>query len=129
MRYLLDSSALIPYGRGISVAVIAVRRLVEKGEELGVCAICVSEFYSGIPLGKDPEMDRLLQTLEYWPISYDDAVQAGAYRHGFARKGIQLSTQDTLIAAVARRVGATIVTENLKDFPMEDVVVASLSSL
>ena len=81
MRYLLDSSALIWYQRGVSVAVSAIEGLVQRGEELGVCPVCVSEYYSGIPLGRHPEMDRFLQALEYWPIFYDDAVQAGAYRH------------------------------------------------
>jgi len=33
---------------------------------------------------------------------------------------------DTLIAAVARRVGATVVTDNAKDFPMDDIQVMSI---
>lgn len=129
MRYLLDSSALIWYVRGNPTAVRVIQELAENGEDLGVCAICVAECYSGATLGTHPETDAFIRALDYWSITYDDAMQAGTYRHLFARRGIQLSTQDTLIAAVARRVGATIVTENLKDFPMDDIRAVSLSSL
>ena len=36
----------------------------------------------------------------------------------FARQGVQLAMTDSLVAAVANDVGATIVTTNIKDFPM-----------
>ena len=35
-----------------------------------------------------------------------------------SRSGVQLATVDVLMAAVALRVGATLVTENVKDVPM-----------
>jgi predicted nucleic acid-binding protein len=61
-----------------------------------------------------------------WPITGVAARRAGSYRHAFARRGVQLTTADTLIAAVARTARATLVTRNRKDFPMNDILVHPL---
>jgi len=127
--YLLDTNILIDYSRGVPAAVEAVQTLIETGAELGLCAICVAEFFSGVQPGRYPAVDQFLRELDYWPITYDDALRAGAYRYHFARQGIQLSMTDMLIAAVAHRVGATVLTENVKDFPMDDLTAISLASL
>jgi len=43
-----------------------------------------------------------------------------------ARLGVTLSTTGTLIAALAVSVGATLVTRNIKDLPMNEVSVIQL---
>lgn len=98
--YLLDTTCLIHLARRMPLAEQAIARL-----------------------------DGFLDLLRYWPTRYGDAVQAGEYRHTYARKGLQLSVSDTLIAAVARRVRATVITENLKDFPMDDIAAISLAQI
>lgn len=46
------------------------------------------------------------------------AQQAGDWRYDFARRGVQLTTTDCLIAATAHAHHATVVTGNAKDYPM-----------
>lgn len=122
---LLDSTELIDFERRKPETRAAIR---EFGQHyvLGSCPITVAELYAGRSRGSDPALDAFLDSLEYWDITYDDAIRAGQYRWQFARQGTQLSTTDTLIAAVAARLGAVILTGNVKDYPMDDVAVQSL---
>jgi predicted nucleic acid-binding protein len=62
--------------------------------------------------------DVFFSTLLYWDISLSAAKRAGAWRYQFARRGTPLSVSDTLVGAVALEQGATIVTNNVKDYPM-----------
>lgn len=128
-RYLLDTTCLIALARRASAAERVLRELAEASHSLGACGITVGELYSGMRHGAQPDVDDFVAGLRYWPITFGDAVRAGQYRYEYRRRGAQLTMTDTLIAAVARRAGATILTENLKDFPMDDVRVANLASL
>lgn len=53
-------------------------------------------------------------------------MRAGMDWYDLARRGIQVSTQDALIAAVARARDAAIITDNVRDFPQGDVPAISL---
>ena len=59
--------------------------------------------------------------LEYYLVSREAAKEAGRYRYEFARRGITLSTTDTLMAATAIAEGAILITANTRDFPMEEI--------
>ena len=124
--YLPDSTSVVLLGRRNQTVTAALRRLLAAGHRLIVCPVTLAEYYSGRPIGRDPDIDDFLAALPYEDISRSDAIRAGAYRYSFRTAGLQLQMTDTLIAAVAARLGATILTENVKDFPMDDVSVQSL---
>jgi hypothetical protein len=48
---------------------------------------------------------------------------AGQWRYDFARQGVTLHIADALIAAVAMEEEASLITANLKDFPMSGLQV------
>ena len=125
-RYLLDTTALIDFSKGREPAQSRIMEMIESGDELGVCAINVAEFFSGIPSDQRASWDEFIGALQYWDIAQEAARQAGFFRYDFARKGRQLSTTDTLVAAVACQRGATIVTNNVKDYPIREVRLLSL---
>ena len=64
------------------------------------------------------EWDEFFASLTFCPISYAASIQAGKWRSDFRSRGIQLSTTDTLVAAVADDLGAIVVTSNVKHYPM-----------
>lgn len=125
-RYLLDTTALIDFSKNREPARSRVLAMIEAGDELGVCAINVAEFYSGIPPEQRFTWDEFIGSLRYWGITRDAARQAGRFRYEFAQKGIMLSTTDALIAAVAQERGAAVVTSNVKDYPMEEIHILAL---
>ena len=126
MPYLIDTSTLIDFSKGITSVVHALTKLLKEGEEVGVCPINITEFYSGISPKEYDVWDDFFEPLTYWEISRSAAKKAGEYRYEFARKGKKLSTADTLIAAVARQYHATIITTDIKDYPMKDIRLLSL---
>ncbi|MBI3961776.1 MAG: type II toxin-antitoxin system VapC family toxin [Deinococcus sp.] len=117
-RYLLDTTALIDFSKGREPARSRVMQMIEDGHELAVCAVNVAEFYAGLSPAQRPGWDEFVGALQYWEITWEAARQAGIYRHDFARKGVALSTADTLVAAVAEEQRAVIVTNNVKDYPI-----------
>ena len=124
-RYLLDTTALIDLSKGITAVQARIKELVASGAELGVCAVNVAEFVAGVPPAERTQWIQWLQEFRYWDISHQAAVHAGLYRSVFARQGRTIDTADALIAAVAWSLGATILTDNLEDFPMDDVELQS----
>ena len=98
-----------------------VNSLSGQQNRLGVCCVSVAELYAGTDQGSRPAANRLISVLEFYDVSLAAAQEAGRYRYEFARKGIALSTADTLIAATAIDQDATLITANTKDFPMEEI--------
>lgn len=125
-RYLLDTTALIDFSKRREPAFSLVHRFIASGEEVGVSPINVAEFYTGLAASEHAVWDEFFEALILWPVSLSAAKQAGQFRYDFARKGVSLSTTDTLVAAVALEQGASIVTNNVKDYPMDDVVLFPL---
>jgi predicted nucleic acid-binding protein len=120
-RYLLDTDVLINFSKGREPAATRVTQLIDRSDELGVCAINVAEFFAGIAPPDRPYWATVFSTLTSWPISPAAAQRAGELRYDFARQGQILSTADTLIAAVAMEHGATLLTGNVRHYPMPDL--------
>ena len=128
-RYLLDTDALINYSKGREPATSRIQHLIDQGDELGVCAVNVAEFASGIPSDQISLWNPFLSEFSYWDISRETAALAGAFRHTLARRGTRLQLPDAIVAAVAATLGATILTDNVKHFlPISHVRVRPLRS-
>ena len=119
--YLLDATALIDYLRGRRGMIEMVNTLAQQGHRLGLCCISVAELYAGLSEEERAGASYLTDAMDYHEISREVAKEAGRYRYEFARRGTTLSTTDTLIAATAIAVGATLITANTRDFPMEEI--------
>jgi len=125
-RYLLDTTTLIDFSKGREPASSRILRMIEHGDEVGVCAIVVAEFYAGLPPQLRARWDEFFEAVRFWAVSLDSAKQAGIWRYEFARKGTRLSTTDLIVAAVANQREAVVVTNNVKDYPMEEISVLPL---
>lgn len=125
-RYLLDTTALIDFSKGREPARTRIQAWIDGGDELGVCAVNVAEFYAGLPPQQRALWEQFLGALQLWAITRDAAIQAGIWRYDFARQGVALTTTDTLVAAVAEEQQAILVTNNLKDYPMSGLQLLPL---
>ena len=124
--HLLDTDAVIDYLKGFANSVAFIQGLHRRGETLAVCDIVIAEVYAGLHPQDRAKAAVLLNTLTFLPTTAAIAQQAGEWRYAFARQGIQLATSDTLVAATAYFHQATIVTANLKDYPMKEVTLLPL---
>src|SRR5262249_38703519 len=126
-RYLLDTTALIDFSKNREPARSRILEMINAGDEIGVCAINAAEFYTGIPPAQRPLWDEFFASLRFWEMGRSAVRQAGVYRYDFARQGTILSTTDTLVAAVAKEQPAVLVTNNVKDYPMQEIEVLALT--
>jgi predicted nucleic acid-binding protein len=124
-RYLLDTTALIDFSKGFEPSRSNILELIDQGLPLAVCAVTVAEFFTGLALGERQEWREFFATLLYWDIGTQAAIQAGIWRFDFSRQGIQLATTDALVAATAWEHRATLITNNLKHYPMPGIQLMS----
>ncbi|MBI2171342.1 MAG: PIN domain-containing protein [Chloroflexi bacterium] len=122
-KYLLDTTVLIDYFYGSTAVIALVTSLTQDDHRLGVCGINVAEFYAGLTLPQRREADEFVDTLEFYPITAQEAKLAGQFRHDFARRGTAINLADAVIAAVAVEEKATLITDNLRHFPMPELQV------
>jgi predicted nucleic acid-binding protein len=125
-RFLLDTDAIIDYLFGIPTTVALIQDLHHRGETLCVCDVVIAEVYAGLRSQHREAAEQLLSACTFLPTSPTIAQQAGRWRYDFARRGIQLATTDTLVAATAHAHEATIVTGNTKDYPMPELTLLPL---
>lgn len=124
--FLVDTDILIDASKNIKSAVDWFNQTFEDELELAVCPINITEFYSGISPKDLSKWDRFFESFDFWSITKNISRQAGIWRYQFYKKGITISTTDSLIAATALAHNATLVTKNVKDYPMQEIKVLSL---
>lgn len=125
-RYLLDTDAIVDFSRDREPVASRILEMIDGGDEIGVCAVVVAEFYSGLLPQERTRWQSFFDALRFWDETREVAEQAGIWRYEYARKGVTLSTTDLLIAAVANDIGAVLVTNNIRDFPLEEIKLLSI---
>lgn len=120
---LIDSDLLIDQIRGIPTTVAYIQQLQAAGEVLCTCDIVIAELESGLSLAQSPSARVITDELVFLEQDAATARQAGRWRHEYARKGIALSTTDTLLATTAHAHGASILTRNLSHYPMPELTI------
>jgi len=125
-RYLVDTDVLVDYLNRLPAARSLLTRLVSDGDALCTCDVVLAEVYSGLDVQAMPAAAEFLDATEFLVTSPAMAVQAGNWRFGYARRGVQLATADVLIAATATAHRATIITRNVRDYPMPELALLPL---
>jgi predicted nucleic acid-binding protein len=128
LRLLLDTTVLIDAARSREPAHSWLQDALRQSSEIGVCAVTVSEFFAGLRPEERPRWEAFVDELTFWGATRAMAKQAGIYRYEYARRGRTILIADSLIAATAIAVGAAVVTDNVKDFPMPEITTIQLGS-
>jgi tRNA(fMet)-specific endonuclease VapC len=118
MIFLPDTNAVSAYMRGDNP------RLVDKMRnsfgELCLSVIVLAEREFGVAKGSNSnarlKLAELARTLPVEPFTRDDSTHYAAIRHDLEARGAGIGPMDTLIAAQALRLGATVVTRNTREF-------------
>lgn len=125
-RYLLDTDALIDFLYNIAGSVQLVQGLFAQGDTPCTCEVVVAEVCAGLHAHEQAHAEQLLTSVEYLPTTPEAARQAGSWRYTYMRQGHTIPITDCLIAAVAALHGATVVTGNVRDFPMPELTLLPL---
>ena len=124
--FLLDTSVIIDSINGKRNRSQILRDLLQQGHLLACCPINVTEVYAGMRSPEETRTLNLLQSLQYYPVTWPIARLAGELKRDYSRKGITLASTDVTIAAVVLYHQITLITDNLKHYPMKELVLYAL---
>jgi tRNA(fMet)-specific endonuclease VapC len=120
LTHLLDTNACVAVIRQRGARVLAQLQRMAPGN-VGVSIITVAELECGAAKSLDPQKNRaalelFLLPLEILDFDADAALHYGLVRSQLEKAGTPIGPLDTLIAAHARSLNATLVTNNLAEF-------------
>lgn len=121
-RFLLDSDVIIDHLRGVGAARDFLDMLMLDEAEVYFSTITEAEIFSNVRPGEEESIESLFGSMIRLPVDMHVARQGGWYRQRF-RASHGLLLPDALIAATARVYDATLVTRNVRHYPMEEITV------
>ena len=119
--YLLDTSVIIDALNNKRRRGELLIGLAEQGHLLACCSINVTEVYAGMREEEQAGTAELLDSLQFYPVTFPIARLAGFLKRDYSRKGITLAIGDVTVAAVALYHHLTLITDNAKHYPMKEV--------
>ncbi len=126
MTYLLDTNIIIDALNGKRNRPEQLEKLITKGNLLACCSINITEIYAGMRRGEEEVTERLLQSLQLYPVTFPVARLAGVLKRDYSKKGKTLTVPDATVAAVAIHYELPLISDNAKDFPMEELQLYTL---
>lgn len=119
--FLLDTNVLILGLMGKMPDADFLKKTITSGK-LALSVITIAEFMTKASATEQKILEKLLAIFS--PLVIDESVAsiAGTYRKHHYRKS-RTSLLDCFIAAQAKINHCTLVTHNLKDFPMKDIKI------
>ena len=119
MKYLLDTNIVIGLSKGSAPVRTRLAQLPAQALLLSPVVLCELEF--GIAKSQRPEATRsalavLLANLQVVDFNAEVAVHYGRIRAALEAAGQPIGPNDLLIAAQALSIGATLVTDNVREF-------------
>lgn len=121
--YLLDTTVLIAHLRGDEGVTRLLLDLLADRHWLGTSCVNVAEVERGVRPGERDAVRALLGRLRFLETTREAATRAGRYQRELEKRGRTIHTADALVAGTARAHGAIVLTDNVRDFPMRDIVV------
>ena len=120
MRYMLDTNTVV-YAKDARPETVLERFQRYSPGDLCISSITLAELEYGVCNSSRPEQNRLalmlfLSNIEVMPFDSDAARSYGEIRFDLKTKGKLIGANDLLIAAHARALGYTLITDNTKEF-------------
>jgi tRNA(fMet)-specific endonuclease VapC len=120
MKYLLDTNICIYIIKKKPPEVLQKFSDCPVGE-IGLSSITVAELEYGVQKSQQPErnekaLEKFIIPLEIAPFDYKASIAYGKIRAQLEAKGTPIGPLDTLIAAHALSLNATLVTNNTREF-------------
>jgi predicted nucleic acid-binding protein len=119
---LIDSDVLIDHLRKEKKALRFLATELEKNSLVCISVISRAEILAGMKKGEDDIVNNLFEILIPVNIDVSIADRAGKYLRNYG-KSHSLSIGDALIAATSKEMSLTLITRNLKHYPMKDIAI------
>ena len=118
MLLLVDTSVLIDHLRGDARAVGRLRAAVDAGDELWSVVLVRTEILAGARPPEAGPIGSLFSQVRWLDVTVDLADAAGQLAATYLRSHPGVDTVDYVLAAATEYLGATLLTQNVRHFPM-----------
>lgn len=120
MKFLLDTNICIYVMKG-SFSALGERIASTSPADVGISSITAGELLFGAEKSQHraktkARLDSFLSNVEVLPFDQEAAKHYGPIRSALEKKGTPIGPLDVLIAAHARSLGFTLVTNNVREF-------------
>jgi predicted nucleic acid-binding protein len=119
--FLLDTSVIIDAINDKKNRRQFLRGLLQQGSLLACCPVNITEVYAGLRPSEEQNTAAFLKTLQLYSLTWPIAELAGLLKRNYSKKGKTLNLGDVIIAATALHNSLILLTDNTKDFPMQDL--------
>ncbi len=116
MKYAVDASVLIDLLREFQPAVDLFERLAEEDAEFVSSYVIRTEVLSGMRSGEERATRALLGLVEWLAVTEPESEAAAALGRKYLPVNRGIDSPDLLLAEVAERQGAELLTTNVKHF-------------
>lgn len=117
MTVLVDTSVLIDYLRGHQGAADLLEQ-ERAAAPLHASEMTRLEILAGMRTAEEDATRSLLSTLVWHPVDAEVAEEAGSLGRSWLPSHHTIDSADLTIAATAIRIGARLLTRNVRHFPM-----------
>lgn len=120
MKFMLDTN-IIAYAKNNRPESVLQRFMKHRPEDMCISAITMAELEFGICKSSKPAQNRLalmmfLSEIQVVPFDGKAAQEYGLIRAELTARGTPIGANDLLIAAHARSLGLTLITNNGREF-------------
>lgn len=120
MKYMLDTNTIV-YAKNARPEVVLKRFRQYDPGDLCISAITMAELEYGVQNSSRPDRNMLallvfLSNIDVIPFGAEAARAYGRIRYDLKEKGNLIGGNDLLIAAHARSLGYTLITNNTREF-------------
>lgn len=125
--YLLDTTVIIDAINRRNKRDELIASFFQIGGMLACCPINIAEVYGGMRPDEEQRTGAFIKSLKMYQITSEVAERAGRMQYAYRKKGKTIFISDLLIASVAITNKITLVTDNIKDFPMPELQMYNMS--
>jgi predicted nucleic acid-binding protein len=118
MKLVIDTSVMIDHLRGHAQAVAVLSDAARAGDELWSVTATRTEVLAGMRRGEERATHALLDAIRWQDVTCEIADRAGHFARRYLRSHPGVDTVDYLVAAASEVLGARVLTQNVRHFPM-----------
>lgn len=115
---MVDTSLLVDHLRGHAGAVACLDGANERGDELWSVPVVRTEVLVGVRATESDAMWALFDVFRWLDVTTELADAAGELAARYRRSHSGIDIVDYLVAAATQRLEATLLTRNVRHFPM-----------
>ena len=126
MKYMLDTN-IIAYAKNNRPESVLKRIMQHRPEDICISSITLAELEYGVYNSARPSQNQLalmtfLASISVIPFDAEAAREYGIIRADLKKKGTLIGANDLLIAAHAKSLDITLVTNNTREFERVEVL-------